>query len=104
MAITTWNGVSNTSSNDASKAPISQQKITIQLAGSRQACERFCDGLKKGLKNAVADVGKLKRVVAECYSEHLLSGEKKSSDPPDKKPELDYAHKPNGNWRILKTF
>ena len=61
MAITTWNGVSNTSSNDASKAPISQQKITIQLAGSRQACERFCDGLKKGLKNAVADVGKLTR-------------------------------------------
>lgn len=31
----------------------------------------------------MADVGKLKRVVAECYSEHLLSGEKKSSDPPD---------------------
>ncbi|KAH7390288.1 rab-GTPase-TBC domain-containing protein [Cadophora sp. MPI-SDFR-AT-0126] len=83
LAITTWNGVSTTSSNEASKAPISQQKITIQLAGSRQACERFCDGLKKGLKNAVADVGKLKRVVAECYSEHLLSGEKKSSDPPD---------------------
>ncbi|KAH9206533.1 rab-GTPase-TBC domain-containing protein [Leptodontidium sp. 2 PMI_412] len=83
LAITTWNGVSNTSTNEASKTPISQQKITIQLAGSRQACERFCDGLKKGLKNAVADVGKLKRVVAECYSEHLLSGEKKSSDPPD---------------------
>ena len=60
-----------------------QQKITIQLAGTRQACERFCDGLKKGLKSGVGEVGKLKRVVSECYSEHLLSSDGKKSDPPD---------------------
>lgn len=60
-----------------------QQKITIQLAGTRQACERFCDGLKKGLKSGVGEVGKLKRVVAECYSEHLLSSDSKKADPPD---------------------
>ena len=60
-----------------------QQKITIQLAGTRPACERFCDGLKKGLKSGVGEVGKLKRVVAECYSEHLLSSDGKKSEPPD---------------------
>jgi hypothetical protein len=84
LAITTWNGISNAPANDVSKTPAYQQKITIQLAGSRQACERFCDGLKKGLKSAVGDVGKLKRVVAECYSEYLLQGDgKKSGEPPD---------------------
>jgi hypothetical protein len=68
-----------------SKAPSHQQKLTIQLAGSRPACERFCDGLKKGLKSGVGEVGKLKKVVAECYSEyHLLSAEsKKTIESPD---------------------
>ncbi|CZR63724.1 related to Mac1p interacting protein (MIC1 protein) [Phialocephala subalpina] len=84
LAITTWNGISNNSANETSKTPAYQQKITIQLAGSRQACERFCDGLKRGLKSGVGDVGKLKRVVAECYSEYLLQGDgKKSGEPPD---------------------
>jgi hypothetical protein len=84
LSITTWNGISNSPSNDASKTPVYQQKITIQLAGSRQACERFCDGLKRGLKSGVGEVGKLKRVVSECYSEYLLQGDgKKSGDPPD---------------------
>lgn len=84
MAITTWNGLTNAPSSDASKTPVSQQKITIQLAGSRQACERFCDGLKRGLKSGVGEVGKLKRVVSECYSEYLLTSDgKKSGDPPD---------------------
>ena len=73
----------NATTNDA-KTAIHQQKITIQLAGSRQACERFCDGLKKGLKSGVGEVGKLKRVVSECYSEYLLQGDgKKNGDPPD---------------------
>ena len=75
--------MSNTTTND-SKTAVHQQKITIQLAGSRQACERFCDGLKKGLKSGVGEVGKLKRVVSECYSEYLLQGDgKKNGDPPD---------------------
>jgi hypothetical protein len=75
--------MSNATTND-SKTAIHQQKITIQLAGSRQACERFCDGLKKGLKSGVGEVGKLKRVVSECYSEYLLQGDgKKNGDPPD---------------------
>ena len=75
--------MSNAPAND-SKSAVHQQKITIQLAGSRQACERFCDGLKRGLKSGVGEVGKLKRVVLECYSEYLLQGDgKKTGDPPD---------------------
>lgn len=62
---------------------MTQQKITIQLAGSRPACERFCDGLKRGLKAGVGEVAKLKRVVSECYSEYLLQGDGKKTEPPD---------------------
>lgn len=66
------------------KDAIREQRITIHLAGSRQACERFCDGLKKGLRAGVGSVGKLRKVVAECYSEHLLrSEERKNDNPPD---------------------
>ncbi len=61
-----------------------EQRITIHLAGSRQSCERFCDGLKRGLRAGVGNVGKLRRVVAECYSEYLLRAEdKKEASPPD---------------------
>ncbi|KAH8660670.1 rab-GTPase-TBC domain-containing protein [Tricladium varicosporioides] len=84
LSITTWNGMTNHNSSEVAKVPVLQQKITIQLAGTRQACERFCDGLKRGLKSAVGEVGKLKRVVAECYSEYLLQGEsRKETTPPD---------------------
>lgn len=75
--------MSNNSGSDTSKSA-HHQKITIHLAGSREACERFCDGLKKGLKSGVGEVGKLKRVVAECYSEYLLAGEaRKPENAPD---------------------
>jgi len=67
LAITTWNGIP-----DAKAAVPAGQKLTIQLAGSRQACERFCDALKKGLREGVKDVDNLRRVVAQCYSEFLL--------------------------------
>ncbi|KAH8886710.1 TBC-domain-containing protein [Thozetella sp. PMI_491] len=85
LAITTWNGITHDSSKDkdASK-DAKEQRITVGLAGSRQACERFCDGLKKGLRAGVGNVGKLKKVVAECYSEYLLRPEeKKAATPPD---------------------
>ncbi len=84
LAITTWNGISNSNPNDPAKNAVYHQKITVQLSGTRQACERFCDGLKKGLKSGVGEVGKLRKVVSECYSEYLLQGDgKKNMDPPD---------------------
>lgn len=73
LAITTWNGsiLSGKQSNAADA-----QKFTIQLAGSRLACERFCDGLKKGLKDGIKEMDKMRGVVSECYSEYLLSAER----------------------------
>ncbi|KAI1335315.1 TBC-domain-containing protein [Xylariaceae sp. FL0016] len=88
LAITTWNGITQDMVKDKEalkeKKDFREQRITIQLAGGRQACERFCDGLKKGLRNAVGHVGKLKKVVGECYSEYLLRPEeKKNASAPD---------------------
>ncbi|KAI1823666.1 TBC-domain-containing protein [Xylaria intraflava] len=88
LAITTWNGITQEQAKvkEALKdrKDFREQRITIQLAGSRQTCERFCDGLKKGLRGAVGSVGKLKKVIAECYSEYLLRPEeKKNAASPD---------------------
>jgi hypothetical protein len=71
LAITTWSG----STNSYSTAVKSEtQRFTLHFEGSRQQCDRFCDGLKKRLRNAVKQVESFKAVVNECYSEYLLSG------------------------------
>nr|CEG04135.1 unnamed protein product [Fusarium clavum] len=80
LALTTWNGLLAETPKD--KKDPREQRITIHLAGTRQSCERFCDGLKKGLRAGVGNVAKLRRVAAECYSEHLLRTEDKKNDPP----------------------
>jgi len=76
LAITTWNGFSALSGKQGNS--IDAQRFTVQLAGSRQASERFCDGLKKGLRDVVKEVDNLKAVIGECYSEYLLSGATKA--------------------------
>lgn len=78
LAITTWNGF--TSQNKSTKGDI--QRLVLQLAGSRQACDRFCDGLKKGLRQGMKQLENLKEVVAECYSEYLFSGKSKDASSP----------------------
>ncbi|WYZ39432.1 hypothetical protein EsH8_III_001346 [Colletotrichum jinshuiense] len=91
LAITTWNGINQKDKDkdketaaDKDKKDNREQRITIHLAGTRQGCERFCDGLKKGLRAGVGNVGKYKKVVGECYSEYLLrSDDKKNASPPD---------------------
>jgi hypothetical protein len=72
LALTTWNGLLN-KQQEPNLAP---QRLILQLVGSRQACERFCDTLKKGLREAMKEVDSLRAVVSECYSEYLLSGAK----------------------------
>lgn len=65
------------------------QRFTIQLIGSRQACERFCDGLKKGLREAMKEIENLRMVVGDCYSEYLLTGGKtkgQEGDPAVRQP------------------
>ncbi|KFZ08550.1 hypothetical protein V502_09292 [Pseudogymnoascus sp. VKM F-4520 (FW-2644)] len=103
LAITTWNGMGSAASKESSKASPSLQKITVQLAGSRQQCERFCDGLKKGLKGAIGEVGKLKKVVAECYSEFLLRPDPQKEDPaPDAGLGMNAEFKYPGDARKLR--
>lgn len=76
LAITTWNGVTNIPAKAGN--PADTQRFTLQLIGSRSSCDRFCDGLRKGLRDGVKELENLKAVVAECYSEYLLSGNNKS--------------------------
>ncbi|SPN99947.1 related to Mac1p interacting protein (MIC1 protein) [Cephalotrichum gorgonifer] len=88
LAITTWNGFMQEASRNkdtTKESPsIREQRITIHLASTRQACERFCDGLKRGLRSNVVNVPKMKRVATHCYSEYLLrSDDRKNADPPD---------------------
>ncbi|KAL2144488.1 hypothetical protein VTI28DRAFT_8993 [Corynascus sepedonium] len=84
LSISTWNGISQDAAKEKDKKELREQRVTLQLAGSRQACERFCDGLKKGLRANVGNVAKLKKVTAECYSEYLLRpDDKKNAAPPD---------------------
>ena len=78
LAITLWNGSPEASGKQSGQA-MPPHKIILHLAGSRQQCDRFCDGLKKGLREAVKDLEKLRSVVQECYSEYLLSSGGKSS-------------------------
>lgn len=80
LAITTWNGIPDAKGKKGSP---SGQRLTIQLAGSRQQCERFCDGLKKGLREGVKEVENLRQVVAHCYSEYLLAAEDEKGEKGD---------------------
>ncbi|PFH55405.1 hypothetical protein XA68_18401 [Ophiocordyceps unilateralis] len=86
LAITTWNGLlaDEKEGNIPDKDHTREQRITLHLAGSRPACEKFCDGLKRGLRAGVGSVNKLRGVVAECYSQHLLRpDDRKTASPPD---------------------
>lgn len=102
LAITTWNGIPDSKS----KTP-SGQKLTIQLAGSRQACERFCDALKKGLREGVKSVDTLRKVALTSYSEYLLTVEaddKSAADTGTEHPDtgLGLTFKYPGNARKLR--
>ena len=78
LALTSWNGTAGPKEHGKNDT----QRFTIQLAGSRQACDRFCDGLKKGLRNGVKQVENLRTVVHGCYSEYMLSAaSSKAKDP-----------------------
>ncbi|MCJ1388563.1 hypothetical protein MMC18_001410 [Xylographa bjoerkii] len=107
LAITTWNGFTSPSSNTRGDA----QRLVLQLAGSRQACDRFCDGLKKGLRQGMKQLENLKVVVAGCYSEYLFAGGKSkdgtnASDVQRKPPDAGLGILPHfrypGNPRKLR--
>ncbi|KAK4946461.1 hypothetical protein LTR28_007826, partial [Elasticomyces elasticus] len=89
LAITTYNGTESAPHNghDGPKSPTEVKRTTkkhtfiLQLAGSRLQCERFCDGLKKGLREGVKEMENMRQVVQECYSEYMLApGARRSQD------------------------
>ncbi|KJX98182.1 GTPase activating protein [Zymoseptoria brevis] len=81
LSITTWNGF-DAGTEDKPGAP-APPKLTIQLEGSRQQCERFCDGLKRGLRQGIKEVDNMRTVAQECYSEFFLCGDFESDEKPD---------------------
>ncbi|KAH0279059.1 TBC-domain-containing protein, partial [Aureobasidium melanogenum] len=91
LSITTWNGYpapdeKNTKHTGKTAPPA--PKLTIQLAGSRVQCEKFCDMLKKGLREGMREVDGMRKVVGECYSEYMLAAEAKrrtEKDAPSEK-------------------
>ncbi|EEP79420.1 conserved hypothetical protein [Uncinocarpus reesii 1704] len=71
LALTTWNGALVKGSGKDSQA--TAQRFTLHLVGSRQACERFCNGLKKGLRESMKEVDSLRSVISECHSEYMFT-------------------------------
>ncbi|KAK1014098.1 GTPase activating protein (GAP) [Friedmanniomyces endolithicus] len=71
LSITAWNGYEAAGVTEKAGAP-APPKLTVQLEGSRLQCERFCDGLKKGLRQGIKEVDQMRSVAADCYSEFFL--------------------------------
>ncbi|KAI4104077.1 MAG: hypothetical protein L6R37_003483 [Teloschistes peruensis] len=98
LSITTSNGFNYPPANGTANPP---QKLSLQLAGSRQACERFCDALKRGLREATKDASHLKVIVSQCYSEHLLSERTSKSV---EKPDVPVRNAPEGGLGLLFRY
>ena len=97
LALTTWNGLLN-KQQEPNLAP---QRLILQLVGSRQACERFCDCLKKGLREGMKEVDNLRLIVTDCYSEYLLSGAKSKSQEAN---EADARQPPDAGLGMLFRY
>ena len=82
LSITTWNGFEP--GNDSRLGAPAPPKLTIQLEGSRQQCERFCDGLKRGLRQGIKEVENMRTVAQECYSEYFLYDAFDATPTPEK--------------------
>lgn len=67
LAITTWHGTG------AVGVVGREERLTLQFVSIRNACEAFCDRLKRSLRSQMSEVKNLKLLVETCYSEYLLS-------------------------------
>lgn len=90
LALTTFEAAQKQPMEKSIGAPPTR-KLVIILDGSRASCERFCDGLKKGLREGMKEVDALRSTIKTCYSEYLLDPVRikakedgsKGPDPPD---------------------
>ncbi|OAL26801.1 hypothetical protein AYO20_09943 [Fonsecaea nubica] len=88
LALTTFESVQRPSTEKTKVAQPPPRKLILTLDGSRIACERFCDGLKKGLREGMKEVDNLRLVVSQCYSEYFLDpvrlkAKEEGTTPPD---------------------
>jgi TBC1 domain family member 8/9 len=103
LALTTWEYAQSRPS-EKSSAPTPVRKLVINLDGSRQACERFCDGLKKGLREGMKEVDSFKKVIAGCYSEYLLDPVVMMGREAAKKQGLDIREPPDAGLGMVFRY
>ena len=72
LALTTFESAQRPPTEKSKAIQTHPRKLVLTLDGSRNACERFCDGLKRGLRDGMKEVDTLRLVVSQCYSEYLL--------------------------------
>ncbi|KAF4550363.1 putative GTPase-activating protein 2 [Elsinoe fawcettii] len=91
LSISTWNGypAPTEGGKGTGRTAPAAPKLVVQLAGSRQQCERFCDGLKKGLREGMREVENMRKVLGECYSEYMLAAEAKRREKAAKEKEKE---------------
>lgn len=100
LSITTWNGFDpGSDSKPGAPAP---PKLMLQLEGSRQQCERFCDGLKKGLRQGIKEVDNMRTVAQESYSEYFLYNDFDAKPSPTKHDGTPRAPPDTGLGSIFK--
>lgn len=103
LALTTWNGalIKGAGGKDVQVTP---QKFTLHLIGSRQACERFCNGLKRGLRESMKDVDSLRGVVAECHSEYMFAAGRASKSQERGEPEPPLRDPPDTGLGLVFRY
>lgn len=75
LALTVWDKYAQQTSANSEKpsSGLPVRKLILNLDGSRQAAERFCDHLKKCLRESMRELDSLRSTTAECYSEYLMN-------------------------------
>lgn len=76
LALTVWDKFSQTAAPNSSEkrsTGLPVRKLILNLDGSRQMAERFCDHLKKCLRDSMRELDSLRSTTSECYSEYLLN-------------------------------
>ena len=76
LALTVWDKYVQQQQTALSEKPPSGlpvRKLILNLEGSRQSAERFCDHLKKNLRDSMRELDGLRSTTSECYSEYLMN-------------------------------
>lgn len=76
LALTVWDKYAQQAPSPLSEKPaagLPVRKLILNLGGSRPSAERFCDHLKKCLRESMKELDSLRATTAECYSEYLMN-------------------------------